>query len=56
MKCISNVEKLLMKTYVYQHFAHIPSLNGAIGKTSVDDGKLDGTYCTCASCNKKCYS
>ena len=34
---------------MYQHFAHIPSL-GAIGKPSIVDGNLDGTYC--ARCNK----
>ena len=47
---ISEVEKLLMKTYVYQHFAHIPSLQDIIGKPSNVDGKLDGTYCE--RCNK----
>ena len=47
---IGEVEKLLMNTYVYQHFAHIPSLQDIIGKPSNVDGKLDGTYCE--RCNK----
>ena len=47
---ISEVERLFMETYVYQHFAHIPSLSDAIGKPSTVDGKLDGTYCD--RCNK----
>jgi hypothetical protein len=48
---ISAVEHLLMKTYVYQHFANVPSLHYIIGKPSNVDGTLDGNYCERCSKN-----
>ncbi|XP_060591151.1 uncharacterized protein LOC132746098 [Ruditapes philippinarum] len=47
---ITEVENLLIKTFVYQKFANISSLHDVIGKPSNVDGELDGTYCE--RCNK----
>ncbi|XP_053372676.1 uncharacterized protein LOC123559806 [Mercenaria mercenaria] len=47
---ISKVEQLLMNTYVFQRFAHIPSLRDVIGKPSNVDGNIDGQYCE--RCNR----
>ncbi|XP_060578126.1 uncharacterized protein LOC132735204 [Ruditapes philippinarum] len=47
---ITEVEILLMKTFVYQKFANISSLHDIIGKPSNVDGELDGTYCE--RCNR----
>ncbi|XP_045179643.2 uncharacterized protein LOC123539194 [Mercenaria mercenaria] len=47
---ISKVEQLLIKTYVFQRFADIPSLRDVIGKPSNVDGNIDGQYCE--RCNR----
>jgi hypothetical protein len=42
---ISQVENLMLKTYVFQKFSQIISLHHVIGKPSTADGELNGTYC-----------
>ncbi|XP_053391464.1 uncharacterized protein LOC128554240 [Mercenaria mercenaria] len=50
MYSISEVENLLIKTYVFQRFAHISSLHDIIGKPSNVDGEINGHYCE--QCNR----
>ncbi|XP_045197257.2 uncharacterized protein LOC123551986 isoform X2 [Mercenaria mercenaria] len=47
---ISEVEQLMMKTYVYKQFGNVPSLHDIIGKPSNVDGDIDGYYCD--RCNR----
>lgn len=48
---ISQVERFLMQSYIFKRFAHISdSLNEVIGKPSIVDGKLNGSYCE--RCNR----
>ncbi|XP_045202150.2 uncharacterized protein LOC123555619 [Mercenaria mercenaria] len=42
---ISQVEHLLVNTYVFKKLSHIGSLRDVIGKTSTVDGILNGSYC-----------
>ncbi|XP_060594122.1 uncharacterized protein LOC132748498 [Ruditapes philippinarum] len=48
---ISNVEALLLKTHAYKTFSSHSSLKNFLGKPSLVDGNLDGSYCK--RCNAK---
>ncbi|XP_060594121.1 uncharacterized protein LOC132748497 [Ruditapes philippinarum] len=48
---ISNVETLLLKSHAYKTFSSHSSLKNILGKPSLIDGNLDGSYCKRCNAN-----